>query len=119
MKNPLELCFPSKKTKDNFADADKAAASTSAPTTAAPASTEPTTHSQIIETPEAPKSEPTPAPQITTEIPEGGIATDSATPAPAGPKIAVVIYSMYGHIAKRAYGQLDLFEAANNRSACI
>lgn len=101
MKNPLEMCFPSKKTKENFADPNKPAASTSAPAATEPEASGTAAHGTVTEAPEAPKVEPAAAPQITTEIPKGGIATDSATS--TGPKIAIVIYTMYGHIGKRKY----------------
>jgi hypothetical protein len=119
MKGPLAMCFPSKKSKDNFADpaadaADPAAASTAAPasTAPAPATTEPAPaseaapkheeHATSTDTtaPEPVKVEPAPAPQITTTIPDSTL--DSQTATPIGPKVAIVIYSMYGHIAKSA-----------------
>lgn len=54
--------------------------------------------------PAPPPAEPTtaPAPATTTE-PEPTPATVPATEAEmSGPKVAIIIYSMYGHIAKRA-----------------
>ncbi|THG93139.1 hypothetical protein EW145_g8456, partial [Phellinidium pouzarii] len=68
------MCFPSKKTKNNFQEK---------PTSAKP-----------------PQSTPQPAPALTTNT--NGTTAAAATEAKMAPKVAIIIYSMYGHIAKMA-----------------
>ncbi|KAJ7760826.1 flavoprotein-like protein [Mycena maculata] len=83
------MCFPSKKQQANFDTAPPTAAAKPASTKAAAPATAPSAAAPPIST------QPTttavePATEIETEM--------------AGPKIAIVIYSMYGHIAKLADG---------------
>ncbi|PPQ93614.1 hypothetical protein CVT25_000948 [Psilocybe cyanescens] len=118
------MCFPSKKQKDNFADNNKDSKSKSksesktksssngekAETTKAPA-TSPDAHQQ--EAPQASSSSsepPATLPQIET--------VSNMSP----PKVAIVIYTMYGHIAKvaeaekagieKAGGKADIYQVA-------
>jgi len=92
------MCFPSKKQKDNFNDTDKAdkksttrngsgtdGKGTKGEQTAVASSSEPPS-----EPPSATPAPPTLPPVVTTD--------NSIVMSP--PKVAIIIYSMYGHIAK-------------------
>ncbi|KAF8993628.1 NADH-quinone oxidoreductase [Cyathus striatus] len=88
------MCFPSKRQKDNFADAPAApkpqsenGAKAEAATTNTPAAT-----ATVESTPAAPVSASTVPPTT----------TSTAEPTPMAPKVAIVIYSLYGHISKMA-----------------
>ncbi|KAF5383074.1 hypothetical protein D9615_004879 [Tricholomella constricta] len=78
------MCFPNKRQKDNFADnANQNKSTTKGQTSAAsqkPPSTPPTTKAPVLPPVTTPQTETTMAP----------------------PKVAIVIYTMYGHIAKLA-----------------
>ncbi|KAI0349775.1 flavoprotein WrbA [Trametes cingulata] len=83
------MCFPGKRLKNNHAD-DSKPAQPPAPTAApAAAATAPATDPAP-----APAPEPNPA-SVTETAPAATMST---------PKVAIIIYSMYGHIAKLAEG---------------
>jgi NAD(P)H dehydrogenase (quinone) len=73
--DPGQMCFPTKKQKDNFADSDQPAPKEDKKTT-----TQSSSSSQ----------------------PPTTIPTTTTTQPTMAPKVAIVIYSMYGHIAKMA-----------------
>jgi hypothetical protein len=106
MPSAFKMCFPSKKTKDNFTEAPKTTKAATTPPktpeakkdTAAPVSTAATTTPAAATTTPAAKETATPAapaPQITTTIP------DATLEAKSQPKIGIIIYSLYGHVATR------------------
>ena len=70
------MCFPSKRQRDNFASAEDKSETDKK---AAPANPSP--------------SQSSPPPHITTKAQDPNKMS--------GPKVAIVIYSMYGHVAKR------------------
>ena len=121
------MCFPSKRQKNNLSDdTPKKAApdpikpqqpapaqASSAPTEPAPATqptqttqptaTEPTATQPTPATEPAPASAPAaePLPEPTpTDTDTAATTTTTTTPDMPAPKVAIIIYSMYGHIAK-------------------
>jgi len=102
------MCFPSKKQKNNFSeDTDKDTqpkpVQNGETTKAAP------TNGQAPQQPAAPASTSTPAPTLPPLT-----TTESATEMPA-PKVAIIIYSMYGHIAKLAEAEKAGIEKAGGK----
>lgn len=79
------MCFPSKRTKENLTDKPQQPAQASAPPASKPASASasqpPTTSSPTVSAP-------------------NGTSSAAKDPAMSSPKVAIVIYSLYGHIAK-------------------
>jgi NAD(P)H dehydrogenase (quinone) len=80
------MCFPSKRQKDNFASAEGKSET-----------------NKKRSTPAVSSSEPPPPPHTTQTQP-----TDKMSP----PKVAIVIYSMYGHVAKLAEAEKAGIESA-------
>ncbi|EIN09332.1 NADH:quinone oxidoreductase [Punctularia strigosozonata HHB-11173 SS5] len=103
-------CFPSKKQQRNFdetAAADKKPASTTVADKAPQIPESTVAASTVPASASAPPAEPAPAPApATTEAPTATAETKMA------PKVAIVIYSMYGHIAKLAEGVKGGVESA-------
>ncbi|KAJ7444614.1 flavoprotein-like protein [Mycena galericulata] len=83
------MCFPSKKQKANFDVEEKKPAAAPAAAAAKPAAATSTAAAST-----APSKEPATA--------KGSAATTLAEAPATGPKVAIIIYSMYGHIAKMA-----------------
>lgn len=81
------MCFPSKRMKNNLADPEKPTGTKGSAASSAPSTTA-----------------PTPAPTTTT--------TPATTSTKMAPKVAIVIYSMYGHIAKCACCVIIYFRCA-------
>jgi len=107
------MCFPSKHQKNNFADsaaatttkpANPSAASTSPPAQPVPDNIKPTNQASATTSTPQPASTSTPAPQTT------ATAIESEEMAP--PKVAIVIYSLYGHVAKLAEAEKEGIEKA-------
>jgi len=88
------MCFPSKKQKDNFNDTDKADKKSTtrngSGTDGKGTKGEQTAVASSSEPPSATPAPPTLPPVVTTD--------NSIVMSP--PKVAIIIYSMYGHIAK-------------------
>ncbi|KAF8157226.1 flavoprotein-like protein [Crassisporium funariophilum] len=108
------MCFPSKKQKDNFTDnADKASKSKSSRNGAQvkPTKDEP---SIALQQPTAPISASTVPSELPPSLPP--LPTTDTIKAMAPPKIAIVIYSMYGHIAKLAQAEKAGIEAAGGKA---
>ncbi|KAI0826991.1 flavoprotein-like protein [Trametes gibbosa] len=80
------MCFPGKRLKKNHSDDPE-------PSVKAPAAAAASAATAPAPTP-APAQEPTPAPVVQT-TPETAMSS---------PKVAIIIYSLYGHIAKLAEG---------------
>ncbi|KIM37998.1 benzoquinone reductase [Hebeloma cylindrosporum] len=103
------MCFPSKKQKNNFADSnkeetpkslrngEKANSTKGAPAVAKPQPDTPISNSTV------------PAPTLPPVTAEAPIEMSS-------PKIAIIIYSMYGHIAKLAEAEKAGIEAAGGKA---
>ncbi|KAG6331648.1 hypothetical protein ID866_7439 [Astraeus odoratus] len=79
------MCFPSKRQKNNFTDAEPTRAAAKA------------AGDKQVEKPKPAAS--TPAPSLPALVP---VAESSQQTRTAGPRVAIVIYSLYGHIAKMA-----------------
>jgi NAD(P)H dehydrogenase (quinone) len=104
------MCWPSKKQKNNFSEDEPkkakpastpAPAATPAPATAKETPAAPATATTTAAPSEAPAAAA--APQITTAIPNGDLEQKRQ------PKIGIIIYSMYGHVAKREFSpDLDI-----------
>ncbi|EIM87626.1 NADH-quinone oxidoreductase [Stereum hirsutum FP-91666 SS1] len=84
------MCFPSKKQKNLLSDDP-------APSTDKSIKQAPTQSSK----PQPPPVEPTPAAAAST-VPPSANTTTSPASTMSSPKVAIIIYSMYGHIAKLA-----------------
>ena len=89
------MCFPSKKQKDNFNDTDKADKKSTtrngSGTDGKGTKGEQTAVASSSEPPSAPPAPPPTLPPV--------ITTDNSI-VMSPPKVAIIIYSMYGHIAK-------------------
>jgi len=108
------MCFPSKKQQNNFADKPKSSRNgEEADNTKRAPGTVATSHSPApISTSTLPPEQPPTLPPVTAEV------TIEMSP----PKVAIIIYSMYGHIAKlaeaektgieEAGGKVDIFQVA-------
>jgi hypothetical protein len=96
------MCFPFKKQKDNFTDApseaktNKTVSSTKAPASKSPPTTSATAAQQSA------SASPAVVPATQIAAPTTQAAAPSAV---RKPKIGIVIYSMYGHVARREFGR--------------
>ncbi|KAH9478063.1 flavodoxin-like fold protein [Psilocybe cubensis] len=112
------MCFPSKKQKDNFADNNKDSKSKSESKTKS-------SSGEKAEPTKAPAPEAAPAQSSSPEPPTAQPQTETA-PKMSTPKVAIVIYTMYGHIAKlaeaekagieKAGGKADIYQVAETLS---
>ncbi|RXW14851.1 hypothetical protein EST38_g11000 [Candolleomyces aberdarensis] len=117
------MCFGSKSQKNNFSDGqaagDKTKSSSSA--TAAGAAKEKGSASNSIKGEPAPvvgsTTAPTPNNTTTVDDPNGVTTTTTTQEAKmSGPKVAIVIYSLYGHIAKLAEAEKAGIEKAGGKA---
>jgi len=96
------MCFPSKNQKNNFTDTDQAKKPTSA---------EMSSTVKTIKGTAAPISAS--KPPATQTLPQ---STSAQTQLNMSPKVAIVIYSMYGHIAKLAEAEKAGIESAGGKA---
>lgn len=80
------MCFPSKKTRANLEDQPQSQSQSATTPTPAPKS--------------QPDSQPTPPTPTPTQPPTSTTTTANTEGTKMAPKVAIIIYSMYGHIAK-------------------
>jgi len=97
------MCFPSKKQKNNFADetnkdskSKSAGNGEKAPATETTKGTETGTAQDTIQQPASSTAPTSSEPPILPPVAK----TDTITTEMAAPKVAIIIYTMYGHIAK-------------------
>lgn len=94
------MCFPSKKQKNNFSDNADKSSKPKEPKTEAPV--EPTKAEPAVASAEST------VPLATSTAPELPPVVAEAPIDMAPPKVGIVIYSMYGHIAKRKFLFLEM-----------
>lgn len=83
------MCFPSKRQKDNFTDDSKS--NPNPAKNAIPTKADPSSPPKPVDS--APPQAPPTLPQVTT--------TEVSTAMPT--KVGIIIYSMYGHVAKSSF----------------
>lgn len=100
------MCFPSKKQKNNFADSTDKAAKSKTDTRNGEKPIATTKDEPVVasEQPSAPLSTSALPAELPPTLPP--ISTVETSTEMAGPKVAIVIYTMYGHIAKCAFSIL-------------
>ncbi|KAF8911436.1 flavoprotein-like protein [Gymnopilus junonius] len=104
------MCFPSKKQKNNFSDnTEKETKPTSARNGAG-------TKSESNSAPPSQPSQVPAAPVSSTPAPTLPPLTTTEAPLPMAPKVAIIIYSMYGHVAKLAEAEKAGIEKAGGKA---
>ncbi|KAF8886662.1 flavoprotein-like protein [Gymnopilus junonius] len=104
------MCFPSKKQKNNFSDnTEKDTKPTSARNGAG-------TKSESNSAPPSQPSQVPAAPVSSTPAPTLPPLTTTEAPLSMAPKVAIIIYSMYGHVAKLAEAEKVGIEKAGGKA---